>query len=87
MLNFKYYKLRGKMNEKIINILLIAILSITFIGLALFVVNFAKDTFINDNTKADTVSKNRVKIKKKNKVLNQIQKRYKRLKKIQVTLL
>ena len=55
------------MNEKIINILLIAILSITFIGLALFVVNFAKDTFINDNTKADTVSKNRVKIKRKTK--------------------
>ena len=47
------------MNEKIINILLIAILSIIFIGLALFVVNFAKDTFINDNTKADTVSKTR----------------------------
>ena len=43
--------------KKIINILLIAILSIIFIGLALFVVNFAKDTFINDNTKADTVSK------------------------------
>lgn len=50
--------------KKIINILLIAILSITFIGLALFVVNFAKDTFINDNTKADTVSKKSSKDKK-----------------------
>lgn len=50
--------------KKIINILLIAILSIIFIGLALFVVNFAKDTFINDNTKADTVSKNKIKIRK-----------------------
>lgn len=50
--------------KKIINILLIAILSITFIGLALFVINFAKDTFINDNTKADTVSKKPSKDKK-----------------------
>ena len=50
--------------KKIINILLIAILSIIFIGLALFVVNFAKDTFINDNTKADTVSKKSSKDKK-----------------------
>lgn len=50
--------------KKIINILLIAILSIIFIGLALFVVNFAKDTFINDNTKADTVSKKQDKDKK-----------------------
>lgn len=50
-------KVAAQWAEKIINILLIAILSVAFIGLVLFVVNFAKDTFINYNTKADTVSK------------------------------
>lgn len=44
--------------KKVINILLIAILSIIFIGLTLFVVNFAKDMLINDNQKSETVSKN-----------------------------
>ena len=50
--------------KKIINILLIAILSIIFIGLTLFVVNFAKDTFISDNKKSDTVSKNHEEVRK-----------------------
>ncbi|MCG1681783.1 hypothetical protein K4Q40_09195 [Staphylococcus epidermidis] len=50
--------------KKIINILLIAILSIIFIGLTLFVVNFAKDMLINDNQKSETVSKNEDKKKK-----------------------
>ena len=39
--------------EKIINILLIAILSIIFIGLALFVVNFAKESFNHNENKED----------------------------------
>ncbi|MCG2362468.1 hypothetical protein K4Q22_10750 [Staphylococcus epidermidis] len=50
--------------KKVINILLIAILSIIFIGLTLFVVNFAKDMFISDNKKSDTVSKKQDKVKK-----------------------
>lgn len=50
--------------KKIINILLIAILSIIFIGVTLFVVNFAKDTFISDNKKSDTVSKNQEEVRK-----------------------
>ena len=39
--------------KKIINILLIAILSIIFIGLALFVVNFAKESFNHNENKED----------------------------------
>ncbi|MFK9141584.1 hypothetical protein [Staphylococcus epidermidis] len=50
--------------KKVINILLIAILSIIFIGLTLFVVNFAKDMLINGNQKSETVSKNEDKEKK-----------------------
>ena len=50
--------------KKVINILLIAILSIIFIGLTLFVVNFAKDTFISDNKKSNNVSNNKEEVKK-----------------------
>lgn len=50
--------------KKVINILLIAILSIIFIGLTLFVVNFAKDMLINGNQKSETVSKNEDKEKR-----------------------
>ncbi|HDE0257301.1 TPA: hypothetical protein PB559_002599 [Staphylococcus aureus] len=40
--------------KKIINILLIAILSVIFIGSVLFVVNFAKDMLNNNDTKINT---------------------------------
>lgn len=50
--------------KKAINILLIAILSIVFIGLVLFVVSFAKDTLFNNDTKAHSSNKNQVSNKK-----------------------
>ncbi|MDK6298162.1 hypothetical protein ACN9U4_07265 [Staphylococcus caprae] len=50
--------------KKAINILLIAILSIIFIGLVLFVVSFAKDTIKGDNTTAETKSKSHDSAKK-----------------------
>ena len=53
--------------KKAINILLIAILSIVFIGLVLFVVSFAKDTLFNNDTKAHSSNKNQVSNKKDNK--------------------
>ena len=53
--------------KKAINILLIAILSIVFIGLVLFVVSFAKDTLFNNETKAHSSNKNQVSNKKDNK--------------------
>lgn len=55
--------------KKIINILLIAILSIVFIGLALFVVNFAKESFNHNENKEDqkTAHQSTKKDKKENK--------------------
>ena len=44
------------MNEKIINVLLIAILSIIFIGLILFAVNFARDMWNDNDTKTTNKS-------------------------------
>lgn len=44
--------------QKIINILIISILSVILIGLVVFGVSFGKDILTNDNTKAHSANKN-----------------------------
>ena len=45
---------QGVNHEKIINILLIAILSAVLIGLVLFVINFGKDILTKNSTETKT---------------------------------
>lgn len=45
--------------QKIINILIIAILSVIFIGLIVFGVSFGKDILTKENTKTESAAKNK----------------------------
>lgn len=57
---------QGVNHEKIINILLIAILSAVLIGLVLFVINFGKDILTKNSTETKKIANNQNTDKKPN---------------------